>query len=46
MDAENLYLKLRETAADAGGFINDYSDELLANAARSIAEDPNSEEND
>jgi hypothetical protein len=37
MDAELLYHALRELA-ESHGFVTDHADELLADAARSIAE--------
>jgi hypothetical protein len=39
MDAEELYYKLR-AFAEQEGFVNDHADELLSDAARSIADDP------
>lgn len=43
MDAEELYYKLREEA-EKYGFVGDHADELLADAARSIIEDPQNAE--
>ena len=42
MDAEELYYKLRADA-EQYGFVGDHADELLAEVARSMAEDPQNE---